>query len=197
MALVTTSITAVFSRTVFNKMPDWQRNQTSQPRALVQFHIDTVALDAKPINDDQLLIVSVNLPFQFAYRLVDLNLVIIQDVATSWTDVPFIEATNGIRGLPLGNDQRWPLTLQDSTLTGVPGGAFNMTVSAAHSPLPQVLFQSIAAGVSPVITVKATNQNTPAGAAGTVDFYMSFLEFEIEQAWNASMFWPLSILNRN
>ncbi len=195
MAIVADQFVSLFSRTTFRKLPDAQRNLTSSPRAMVNFHVDAGVLSAKPLNDDQTVAISVDLPLEFCYRMLDVNVVFRQDVASSWNARPFIEVTNGVRGLPLGNDQAWPLVMEAGQ-TGASGGSIEMVRPNVRG-LPQMIFQTVFAGVAPVLTFRAANNQDPAGAAGTIDFLLTFLEYEVEQSWNANLYWPLQTYIRN
>ncbi len=195
MAIVVDQFSAEFSRTPFTKLPDTLRNQTNSPRAMVNFVVTQGVLSAKPLDDEQTLAVSVILPLEFAYRAMDVNMVIAQDVASSWNARPFLEVTNAIRGTAVGTTQFWPMILEAGQ-TGQASGSVEMLRPNIRG-LPQHLFQSITPGVAPAITMKAANTQAAAGAAGTLQFLLTFLEYEIEQSWNANMFWPTQVYTRN
>ncbi len=106
MAVVLTSLSATLTRTVFIKPPDMVRQLTSLPRAIVNFNILNGTIDAKPVNDQQELIVGMTLPSEFAYRMLDMTVSLIQDVANDWSPRAYFELTNAIRNLEVGATER-------------------------------------------------------------------------------------------
>ncbi len=191
MAVVLTSLATAFTRTPFIKPPDLQRELTAMPRSLVNFSLNAATLDAKPVNDQQELIVSIVLPVEFAYRMVSLTMSLIQDVARDWAIVSYLEITNGVRSLEPGTTNRY--TLSNAFFSRIPSPV-EMFVTSVVS-MPTDILQA-ARGIGPVITVKCSNSNADVGAAGTVDFLMTFLEFDIEQAQRFPIHWPTMIYTR-
>ncbi len=193
MAVVLDSLSGKFTRTVFVRPPDTVRGLTSMPRSLVNFNILNGVISAKPLNDTQELIISVTLPGNLAYRLVDLSWSLIQDVANDWRGVAYMELTNAIRGLEVGATQRHPIVINDTTRIPTPTEMW-MADSRASQPagLPRYIIQTNPRGspAAPVITFKAMNDTAAAGLAGTTNFYCSFMEFEIEQAELFPLHWP-------
>ncbi len=182
MAVVLTSLVATFVRTVFVKPPDSVRGFTSMPRAIVNFSLLDATLDAKPVNDQQELIIACDLPGNLAYRFLEYNWSITQDVANDWIGFAYMELLNAVRGLPPGAVQRHAIILNDTTR--IPqAGEMQVARNGDITDMPKYLIQTNPRGspASPVITFKATNQAAAVGAAGTVDFYASFMEFDIEQ----------------
>lgn len=186
MAVVLVSLSATLSRTVFVKPPDMQRQYTAIPRAIVNFNILNGVIDAKPLNDTEELIIGMSLDGNFAYRWIDLNFSLIQDVANDWANRAYVEITNGIRNLVAGATQRHVITLDDLTRIPTPVEMLAARAPAGQSvsDLPRYVIQTNPPGSasSPIITFKATNNNVAAGAAGTCNFYSSFFEYDIEQA---------------
>ncbi len=189
MAIVLDEFTATLTRTVFIKPPDGARLRTSIPRALVNFTtVDTVS--AKPVNDQQELAFSISLDSQFAYRLVDFNVHLTQDVANSWTNRAYLEIFNGVRNLPTASNQRHPVTLEMGIRINAPTQLWMGRFEPGARP--QYVLQVGPAGGAPVLTFEATNQAAPAGAAGGFSAHITFYEYEIEQAEYVNMhFSPL------
>lgn len=181
MAVVLDDFTAVETRTVFTKPPDFARQYSALPRALVNFTVNDGTISAKPINDSQELHISIDLDPKFAYRLVDLSVDVVQDVAKSWESRGFFEVTDRVRNLPVGTRQRYPIILDKGFRTPVP---VEMWMAAkVRERLPTYVLQRIpASAVVNDVDFHATNQELPAGAAGVVNALFTFFEYEIEQA---------------
>ncbi len=179
MAVVSDEFTAVQTRTVFTKPPDEARQYTALPRAMVNFTVNAGVVSAKPINDTQELEIHINLDDKFAYRIVDLAVDVVQDVAQGWTARGYLEVTDKVRNLPAGSRQRFPVTLDDAFRTPTP---VQMWLARSVQPVTYI-FQALPGG--PVVNdvdFHATNQSAPAGAAGVVNALFTFFEYEIEQA---------------
>lgn len=191
MAVVLTSLSAAFTRTPFIKIPDLQRELTAMPRSIINFQITNGTLDAKPINDQQELNISVVLPTEFAYRLVALNGFLVQSRAHVWRDRAYLEITNGPRGLALGATQEWPAQLErvNKIPTFVTANCFRLL------DIPTDILQSDKS-VAPTIVFKASNVDTVAAGAGTVSFLVTFLEYDIEQAQRFMLHWPVLTYSR-
>ncbi len=199
MAVVLTSLTATLKRTVFLKPPDLVRELTAVPRAIVTFNILNGTIDAKPVNDQQELIIGMTLDGQFAYRWIDLAFSLIQDVANDWQSRGYVELTNAIRNLEAGSTQRHVIIFDDLIRIPTPVEMLaSRAPSALVSDIPRYVIQTPAssAGASPVITFKATNQAAAVGAAGTCDFYASFYEYDIEQAERFPLHYANLVLQR-
>jgi len=185
MAIVATQFTPSITRVPFLKPPDMQRMQTSMPRALVTFTLVGGTLDAKPINDQQTLNIGVNLPREFAYRMIDTETTIRQDVAFAWQFGGEMQITNAWRGEPLG------LTTHHACIATAESFSINPIVQQTHwivsRPTTSIL-QSISPGVAAGITFRFVNNTAPAGVAGVVLFFCRFFEYDIEQV---QMFPPL------
>lgn len=200
MAIVADSLLATLRRTVFVKPPDLIRELTAMPRALVTFNILNGVISAKPLNDSQELTISMILDGNFAYRWIDLNWSLSQDVAQDWLNRGYLELTNAIRNLEIGATQRHVITMDD--LIQIPGGSEMIACRAPSantvSDIPRYVIQTPAvnAQATPVITFKATNQNVAAGLAGTTNFFASFMEFDIEQAERFPLHWPAMVFQR-
>ncbi len=191
MAVVLTSLGATASRTTFIKPPDSVRGLTSMPRAMLNFAIVAGVLDAKPVNDTAELIIGVTLDANLAYRFVEMSWSVTQDTANDWRGVAYMEVLNGIRSLEALAVQRHPIIVAD--VTRIPQ-AGEMWVASFRDTLdsPRYIFQTNPRGspAAPVVTFKAANDTAAPGAAGTVDFHCSFMEFDIEQVELYPSFWP-------
>ena len=202
MAIVSDQLVSAFSRTPFVKPPDLAREWTAMPRALVNFEILDGTISAKPLNDTAELLVAIDLPVQFAYRLVSLNCALVQTDngatgAHDWAAFSFLEITNAVRGLQGGNTQQWALT--NDFVFDVPGGggndALEMWIARFEHVMPTDILQA-RDGIAAVIVFKAANQTAAATIAGSVNFLATFLEFDIEQAQRFPVHWPFMTYSR-
>ncbi len=198
MAVVLDSLTATFRRTVFIKPPDFLRQITAMPRAIVSFVINAGVISAKPTNDQAELIIGMSIDQSFAYRWVDMMWTLDTDNAFDWNNRAYLEITNAIRNL--GNFTLRHVVVCDDVFI-VPGAAERIMARTGVDPVPgmryiiQVL-PGAAAGSGPIITFKASNQTAAAGLAGTTNFYASLLEYDIEQVERYPVHNPLLTLDR-
>lgn len=184
MAIVIDGFTGVFKRVPFVKPPDLQRMFTALPRSIVHFNVINQTLSAKPLNDQQQVQVILNLPFEFAYRMVDAIMSLRQDVANNFNDSGQLEITNSLRGQPLGQVNRHVLRGTDTT-TFTP---FVADVLVVPDRVPTYIMQSVSPGISPGLDFRMINLQAAASAAGFINFFASFYEYDIEQV---QMFPPL------
>lgn len=177
MAVVSDVFASTISRTVLTKQPDQVRQFTPYPRAILNAHVFNGALAVKPLNDQQDLTIGVVLDPKFAYRLMDVNVHMIQDAAFDWDPNAFIEVVDGLRGLPDGAVQRHVVELEDvfdSSATG------EMWVSGLLR-IPRFIIQG-KGGDTIFFNFFATNQSAAAAGAGSLNSLFRFFEYEIEQA---------------
>ncbi len=198
MAVVLDSLSATFKRTVFITPPDMLRELTAMPRAILTFHVDEGVITAKPVNDTQELIIGLSLDTNFAYRMMDLSWSLVQDVAFDWNNRGYLEITGGIRNLAASFTLRNPLVFEDILRVPAAGGEMITLRSPGFvSDMPRYIIQVPPSTPGPVVfTFKATNQTAAVGAAGTTQFFASFLEYDIEQVERFPVHWPGSVLQR-
>jgi hypothetical protein len=180
MAVVQDEFTSTLTRTVFTKPADYVRQYSALPRAMVNYSINDGVISAKPINDQQELEIHCVLDPKFAYRLVDMACDVIQDVAAAWDPRGYIEVSDLVRNLPPGARQRMPMALDDITRT--PTAVAGWALVRGSSRYPAMVLQQLPGGIVNSFDFHATNQSDPAGAAGVVNSFFSFFEYEIEQA---------------
>ena len=164
------------------------------PRALVNFTLPfNQAISAKPLNDQQEILVAIDLPVEFAYRMTAMNVAVVQDKAHSYRDRTYLEVTNAIRGLPGGNTQQWPLTNEE--FDRIPTAVQAFAARFEYHAMPTDILQA-SSGLGAVITYKASNQTSAAAGAGTMNFLATFLEYDIEQAQRFPVHWPFMTYTR-
>lgn len=174
MALVTTTIDASSRYIPFERPPDAAVLRTAIPRGLRIFSAVSVALDAKPINDTQLLIVQGELPRNFAYVIADLMLSVTVNVAPNWERECRLNLRNWLPGLP-AIDGDWMMNVGDI------GGDGRLVLFAESVDLPRFPLRG-SQELSPVaFSLISRNVAAPAGTAGTVRFYLSFYEYDLAQ----------------
>ncbi len=147
------------------------------PRGLASFVIDGQALDAKALNDEALLNLQGTLPPNFAYVMQDMNVTIAQDLAENWST--FIN-------LNLQNFYRSPETLHvalaGNWVQDFLGAAQDASTRASSQRQPYPSFPLLgvnAAGVQ--INISTFNNVAAAAAAGVVNAFISFWQFDLEQ----------------
>ncbi len=198
MAFVNDSFVPTITRTVFLKPRDMIRELTPFPRALLNFSVSGGTVSAKPLNDTYRADVSIQLPFQFAYRLMELTQTVNQDAANDWASVPYLEVLNGIRRIPRGTVVRFPFNLVDSFQTGAvdPPVENNLIRPMDGNVRPSGILQSIIPRSNPTINFRTFNVAAAAAAAGTLDFFASFLEYDIEQVERFPVHYPVLAFSR-
>ena len=177
MAVVTTTIVMTTTYRPFERPPDQVSLWTSIPRGLRGFVVEAGVLDAKPINDDQQLILTGILPSNFAFIFAEIGLWILVDVAAAWDS----EYTLILQDFYQGRAdviQQWNFDFASSNLQSTARGA-------GHTAIQQVPKQPMwnprdTPGID--INISTFNGADPAGAAGTVWAYINFWEFDLEQA---------------
>lgn len=187
MAVVTDTFVATVSRTVFTKLPDSVRLYTSHPRAILNFSVINGTISAKPLNDQQELHIGMTLDPSFAYRLVDFNCHLTQDVANDWTSRAYLEITNGVRGLGAGSTRRHSVILEDGIR--IPTALEQWIGVLGNDRGPRYVIQATPQGPL-TMNFRATNLVAAAGAAGATNAMFSFLEYDIEQAQFFVLHWP-------
>ncbi len=192
MAVVSDPFVSAFTRTPIIKLPDPVRMFTAQPRAIANFNVQGGVLSAKPLNDQQNVIIAIDLPIQFAYRMIEMNVHFQQDVAGDWDPACLLDVVNGIRNLGgFGRRQLHPGIWVNTIRRNTQG------IMAIDFPVPRYIMQAIAPSTAPTITFEASNNTAAAALAGTVDFLATFYEYEIEQVQMYPVHYPTLTLERS
>ena len=161
------------------------------PRAIVNYNLLNGVISAKPVNDTQELTISLVFEQNFAYRFLEMTCSLTQDVANDWSLGCYLEITNAIRNTEQGSTQRHVFVLQDIFRPGSSEAWIARSVAQDNSP--RYLIQTLpSTQAAPVVVFRANNQTADVGAAGTVNFYCSFLEYDIEQVERFPVHWPVS-----
>ncbi len=164
---------------------------TDEPRSIVNFNVFDGTLSAKPVNDTQNIVIAIDLPIAFAYRMIELNCVLFQDVADNWERGVLLDVTNAIRNLQTGQRQVHPSNSISTVRRNTTG------IWAVDLDVPRYIMQAVQPAVAATITFEASNNNAVVGAAGTINFFASFFEYEIEQAMMYPIHYPRLTLERS
>ncbi len=193
MALVTTAIVLTPFFQPFSGTSFAARQGSSIPRGLRVFNAHEVAVDAKPVNDTQLLTISAVLPLDFAYVLMEISARLTQDVAFDWHTRPTFDILNPLPGVVGTNIQAWPMLLEDG-LTDTQGEQWTLrlqNVAPFVKALPMWNANDAAGATSRIVRLAAHNTTAAVGAAGTLSATMVFLEYDLEQARNFPLNWAI------
>ncbi len=133
-------------------------------------------LAAKPVNDTILLSINFTLPGGFGYVLAEISLNIEVDTATDWNaNAMFLMAAPTPEATLI--DVRMPIEMAS---TG--NGGVDLGVRASRIPSGTLSRIPIMPGQSGTFTsLRYANLAAAVGAAGTVDAYCAFWQYDLEQ----------------
>lgn len=136
-------------------------------------------LDAKPVNDTQLLQISFTLPRGFGYVLAEIHFNINVDRAADWNEAAEFLLSNPTVATA-GVDYRMPLPM---TLTANDGAILGVrTALTAAGTLSRIPITPASSGS--FTAIRYANLTATVQAAGTVDAVVSLWEYDLEQlAW--------------
>lgn len=148
------------------------------PRGLQSFLVDGQVLDAKAINDTQLLQLTATLPPNFGYVMNVANVSIAQDKASAWQPIFNLNLQNYYRApesVSLGLSSDWAQSFPENSIQE-DGRALSVDQPWPTFPIIGV------EGTSGVLSVlSGGNRDSAAALAGTVNAYLSFWQFDLEQ----------------
>jgi len=194
MAIVDTIINATAVRQPIEHPGDnlW----TLIPRGWVHFVSSGGTLDAKPATDQQHLRISGALPAGFAYTFQAIAFTLTQDVANNWDNRAVLRCVNWVPNA--GLTQHIVYALEDADEINDATAEIPIQVMRGLVGEPgiwgrQVIFNP---GFTASFSFLAHNEDTNAGAAGTVDFCASFLEYDLTQATRMGLQSPVPTTSR-
>jgi len=173
-------INASSSYVPYERPPQPMTLWSAIPRGLQTFFLAAATLDAKAINDDFLLSIRATIPPNFAYVMNEVSWTISQDRALDWEDVCLLNLQNFYRGLDLNNpvSGNWMNPTQSLDQGGV-SDVRTMGNGTLNWPTSPMIGTASTTGIQ--INFQAINGAAAAAAAGTVDFFISFWQFDLEQ----------------
>lgn len=182
MALDIQTIAMTGSYVPYERPPQDLTLWSAIPRGLQSFIVDTQVLDAKALNDDALLDLTATLPPNFGYVMNDLNFSLAQNRAADWDPILTLNLQNFYRAdvnLSVGMSHIWlsQLLLSDGFF------GTRRSIATTSNSLPWPTFPIIGSeGTSGVlVNINASNGNDTAAITGTVNCYISFWQFDLEQ----------------
>jgi len=194
MAIVDT----IFSATVVRQPLEHPGNNlwSMIPRAWVHFVVDEGTLDAKPATDQQHLRISGALPAGFAYTFQQIWFSLEQDVAKNWNSRALMRCVNWIpnAGLTL----HIPFSMEDTDEMADASALLPNTTLRGLAGEPGIMGRQVIfnPGFIASFSFLAADENTAAGAAGTVSFCASFLEYDLTQATRMGLQSPVPTASR-
>lgn len=173
MAIVNTTFNMGGTYAPFERPPDNVALWSTIPRGLRGFATLNGSLDAKPVNDSQVLTFLATLPARFGYVFSEIQLRISQNRADDWIKSYQLNLQNYYQGNSIS--MSWMQALETTPL-GSELGSQNQALDA----LPRgVMWAPSGAGIE--IQIIARNITATVAAAGTVACYINFWEFDLEQ----------------
>ncbi len=193
MAVVTTAIGMVNSYVPYERPPQYLTLWSAIPRGLQSFVVASGTLDAKPVNDDQVLSLTAILPPNFGYVFADFALQINQDRALDWDNFASLNLQNFYRSAVVLSVALQMTVSLDFPVTGLNGDVRSSAEKPSAFGFPIIGTQGTS-GVQ--ISITAANDNNTAAAAGTVNSYVSFWQFDLEQLRKYQINTPIPVNSR-
>ncbi len=175
-ALVSDTHTAEVAYTPYARPSDAASLRTAIPRGLSSFVVRNAVLALKPVNDTELLSVSVTLPQGFGWVLNEVHLQIIQDQAGAFEDELALVIANSSRA-NVDFSYHIPIPFVNYSNNGT-----NLQARASRVPagiLPRTPI--VPAGIATLVQLRASNLSATVASAGTVDALLSFWMFDLQQ----------------
>jgi len=193
MAIVTTALNMVADYVPFERPPQPQTLWSAIPRGLFTGIVNAGVLDAKPINDSQVLTCTIVLPNNFGYVMADAQLLINQDRAQDWSEECFVRLLNFYRGADSNVNGFETHYRQELLRTSAFGLSVAMSVVQPWPTFPIIAPQSTG---GTIVVMRANNGTATAALAGTVMAFVSFWQFDLEQIRKFPINTPLPVHSR-
>ncbi len=178
MALVIQDETGVPVYTPYERPPQPQTLWTAIPRGLQTF-LWTAVLDLIAVGNKAILNLNAVLPPNFAYVMADANLALAQvSAGTEWAPTYNLNLQNYYRA-PVNQSvalsSNWVQNMVDNTQDG------DTKASSLAQPWPAfpIIGSTGTSGIQ--IVISTFNNAQVARAVGTIDAYISFWQFDLEQ----------------
>ncbi len=178
MALVSTALTFVQDYVPYERPPQPDTLWSAIPRGLLSGIVNAGVLDAKPVNDDQSLTCTMTLPVNFGYVMADCQLSVNQNRAFDWDAIANLRLNNFYRGAPPNVDAFDINYRQELLVIGLNSTTRCMSVV---QPWPTFPILAVRTESPAIVVLSANNGNDTVTTAGTVDAFVSFWQFDLEQ----------------
>ncbi len=188
MATITTALTPTATRLAFiGPAPTIEQWETPIPQAEIAFIEQNAAVIISGVGDNQLISIVAALPRGFAYILAEANMNLNSADVDAWQD------SARFRIKDAGSGPRWTVHQRFEASANVINNAtssFNKVYELVHTPVQKVIIGDLDA--APELVIQVMNLTTDQ-AAGTLDFFCRFLQFELNQAyhWAVNTPWPV------
>ncbi len=178
MAIVLQTIAMTDVWTPYERPPQPFTLWSAIPRALQSFVVAATEMDAKPLNDDYIINLTATLPPNFGYVMNSAAMMIDVDRAADFRPDVLFNLQNFYRA-PIDVSVALSMTWrQPAPISGLPTTNRSTEVS---QPWPSYPMEA-PRGVSGIlVSMTMTNDNNTAMAAGVVNAYVSFWQFDLEQ----------------
>lgn len=178
MALVIQNEAAVSSFIPYERPPQPYTLWSAIPRGLQSFIVDTKQLDPISVGDGALLNIQGILPPNFGYVMMDLNLTLAMEAAgTDWAPSMSLNLQNFYRapGLSVALAGNWP---QNMKSTSQDSSTRQLEQIQAWPTFPMIGTPGTT-GIQ--VNVSSFNNAGTARTFGTINFYIAFWQFDLEQ----------------
>lgn len=176
MANVAVAIAMTPTYLAYERPPDRQALWSAIPRGLRGFAVAVGELTAKPLNDTETIDLSGTLPGNFAYVFAEIGLTLRQDTMSDWDSEYTLNLQNYYQG-NLAMSQSWNFDLALHGLIRDARGAGHTAL--ASTPRQPMWAPRGTSGI--LINISSFNAGAPVAATGTIDCYINFWEFDLEQ----------------
>lgn len=181
MALVTDTIVFTTQWQPFERPPDAMTVRTAIPRGIRSFTLRK-ATAVKPLNDTYLGNFTAQLPPNFAYLMSDFGFTFQVNTASDLASVCTIRLADFLPIAEPAAASFFPVTMKLLSIDGVTNGASSALVEGAS--LPRMVLFGAEQLIGVQASVRIANLAAAAMAAGTITSFMSFYEYDLEQARN-------------
>jgi len=194
MATVATVIAMAPTYVPYERPPDPATLWSAVPRGLRGFQVATGIVEAKPINDDQTLQLTGTLPANFAYVFAEIAFKLDQDQANFWTPKYTLNLQNYYQG-STALSMTWIFSLITHPLGAqIASGGVEAPLLTVGLPKAPMWAPKGSSGI--LISMQARNGTATAALSGTVDAYINFWEFDLEQIRKYPINAPIPVHSR-
>lgn len=189
MALITTTLTPLATQLPFiAPAPSIELWETQVPRGEIVFVEQAAAITIAGVGDDQKLQINCDLPRGFAYVLVGSNMMITGADVAQWQN----NASFRLRDSNDAASARWTIHQRyqaDSTVMTI-GATLNKVYELESKAVSKVILCNLS--VPGQLKIQVRNITTDQ-AAGTVDFFARFFQYDLNQAFRWAVNSPVLV----